>query len=737
MTAAIKVPATALADNNDGGYGQIFAIIARRRLWFVGGAVASFAIASFVTWKQKPTFQSSMQMLIAPIYQGKQQKANSEFADTNVELDPATQINLMQSTGLLQRALQILKSDYPEFDPQKPGSVSILKKGLVVSQVAAGGKNSASPTKIFDVTYQDNDSIRTQAVLKALKKVYLDYNLEQQKLRLDKGLAFINEQLPQIKAKVTDSETSLQRFRRNQGLIDPEAQARAKEGAINALQQQQQTNQAQLEELQGRYAELQRRLALNPQDAILAARVSQSSRFQVILNEIQKTELTLVQQRLRFKDNMPQVQQVLDQRQKQIGLLQEEVGRVLGEGGQSLNGEALLNKGQLSGIDLTLVGQLVETEVNLRSATARFDSLNQAQGQLRQELQRFPSLLAEFGRLQPEVDLNRDTLKQLLKARQDLGLEIARGGFDWQIVEEPPLGFQTGPDYGRNILLGAVAGLFLGGIAAFLREAADDAIHNSSDLERQVPIPLLGVIPELALEAAGGSPLSIPFSKSRTLTPMTPDVLQWQPFREALDLLYQNIQLLGAQESLKSLMMTSALAGEGKSTLILGLAISAARLHQRVLLVDADLRRPSLHKLLNLPNDRGLSTLLTSNAPIPTRLTSRSTNLGSNISVVTAGPTPADPAKLLSSPRMRDVMATFERNYDLVLLDAPPALGMVDTMLLGSCCQGVILTGRLDRVTRNELTQAIAALQKLNVIGIVANGATTSLNSPNYTNVKA
>jgi polysaccharide biosynthesis transport protein len=178
------------------------------------------------------------------------------------------------------------------------------------------------------------------------------------------------------------------------------------------------------------------------------------------------------------------------------------------------------------------------------------------------------------------------------------------------------------------------------------------------------------------------------------------------------------------------------LAGEGKSTLILGLAISAARLHQRVLLVDADLRRPSLHKLLNLPNERGLSTLLTSNAPIPTRLNSRSANLASNISVITAGPTPADPAKLLSSPRMRDVMATFERNYDLVLLDAPPAIGMVDAMLLGSCCQGVMLTGRLDRVTRNELTQAIVALQKLNLIGIVANGSTVSLSNSDYISVK-
>jgi capsular exopolysaccharide synthesis family protein len=148
-------------------------------------------------------------------------------------------------------------------------------------------------------------------------------------------------------------------------------------------------------------------------------------------------------------------------------------------------------------------------------------------------------------------------------------------------------------------------------------------------------------------------------------------------------------------------MITSALAGEGKSSLALGLALSAARLHQRVLLIDADLRRPSLHTQLNLPNEEGLSTLLTVDADIASHSSVQSSE-DSFIDILTAGPTPEDPAKLLSSQRMRQLMVNFEQKYDLVLLDAPPVLGLVDAILAGSFCSGVVLVSRIGQVTRKK-----------------------------------
>jgi len=174
-------------------------------------------------------------------------------------------------------------------------------------------------------------------------------------------------------------------------------------------------------------------------------------------------------------------------------------------------------------------------------------------------------------------------------------------------------------------------------------------------------------------------------------------------------------------------VVTSTLPGEGKSTLVFGLALSAARLHQRVLLIDADLRRPSLHQQLNLPNQQGLSTLLSGDATLPNP--HRISLSGSNIDVLTAGPTPTDPVKLLSSPRMGELMRAFEQTYDLILLDTPPVLGMVDAIQIASFCSGVVMVGRLDRVTQSELMEATAMLSQLNVIGVVANGASRPTNS--------
>jgi len=718
--------------DNDAGYGQIFAILLRRRLWILGVLLGAISVAAVQTSRQDPSFISTMQLLVEPNYQGKQNKPSDledQFSDTNVEIDSGTQINLMQSSTLLRKAMQRLQTKYPEFDPNDLGSIGAFKKSLSVSQVlySAGSKKGAE-TKIFQITYTDNDPVKTQDVLAAMKQVYLDYNLEQQKARLVRGLAFVNEQLPEIERKVQQSEAALEKFRREQALVDPDLQAKAQTESLLRVQQERQANLVLLRDLQTRYTNLQRQVALSPQQAVIASRLSQSPRYQAVLSEIQKTELALAQQRARFKDSTPYVQQILDLRQRQIGNLQAEAQRILGSASVTQgNGEALLSQGQLAGADLALIGQMLDAQTNLQASLAREQALSVVEQQLRSELTRFPELLAEYGRLQPDIELSRETLKQLLKAQQDIGLEIARGGFDWQVVEEPRIGAKLGPSLLRNLLLGAIAGLLLGGVAAFAREAMDDAVHTSEDLKKQVPVPLLGTVPAMTIANADEEQplinINLPFRKpSPDLVPPITSVVQWQPFRESMDLLYQNIQLMSVTSPFKSLVITSALAGEGKSTLILGLAISAARLHQRVMLIDADLRRPSLHKLLGLPNDRGLSTLLSSNAPLPKQMAAQSAHLRSNISVLTAGPTPGDPAKLLSSQRMRDIIATFEDTYDLVLLDAPPLIGMVDAMLTASRCNGVLLVGRINQVTRAELIQATTMLSKLNVIGVVANG---------------
>jgi len=734
----------------EAGYGQLFAVLIRRRFWLLSIFCIVLAVATVKALKEKPTYQSSMQLLVEPNYQSKEKGssgAEKQFADSTVEIDNATQLRLIQSSQLLQKGVELLRPDYPDI------SVEEIQKSLIVAQVA--DEKAKTQTKIFAVSYTADNPIKTQKVLKAMERVYLDYNREQQRLRLTQGLAFIDEQLPQVRQSVAQSEVALEQFRTSQNLIDPDAQAKALTEAINSVEQERGVNQAQIRDLQAQYKSLQQQLASSPQQAHVASRLSESTRYQTLLTEIQKTDLAITQQRLRFTDDSPIIEKLLLQRAEQLNLLQAEGQRALAGNSAQLNGtgESLLKEGQLGESDLKSASKLLELQTTLEGLAARDQVLIKKQQQLRAELDRFPKLLAKYSRLQPELQVKRETLQQLEKARQELSLEIARGGFDWQVVEAPKPGEISGPKKIQTILVGAIVGLFLGGAAAFVRDMLDDSVHSTDELKKLVPLPLLGMTPQLPqvnknkpiVKLPFGKPqvstawvsepiVKLPFGEPEGMTPWTIEVVHTPPPWEAVDLIYQNIQLQNSASVFSPLMITSALEQEGKSTIALALAISAARLHQRVLLIDADFRQPMLHQLLYLPNEYGLSTLLESGATVPIRSNIPVSDL--HIDILTSGPIPTDPVNLLSSPQMKKLITAFEQSYDLVLLDAPPVLGMVDALLAASCCRGVVLVTRLDRVTKTALTEATSMLNKLNAIGVIANGG-SSLKKGNVPPVKS
>ncbi|MBP5974948.1 polysaccharide biosynthesis tyrosine autokinase [Brasilonema sp. CT11] len=708
------------------GYGQLFAILIRRFPWFLAAFVASIAVAGVMTKRTAPTYRSSMQLLVEPNYQGTKESSggvDSQFTDPTVQVDAATQLSLMQSSPLLKKAVTELKREYPDM------TVGQLKSSLVLSQIKNKEDNVA--TKIFEVQYTGKDPIKTHKVLQGIQKVYLGYNIQQQNERLRKGLKVIQEQLNGAKNEVTRAEGELRDFRTGKNLtgrnlIDPETQAKATQDELTRIQQERGTTRSLYKEAEATLQNIQKQLQSTPQNALVEARLSQSTRYQGLLNEIQKTELSLAQERLRFTEEAPSVQKLAGQLQSQKALLQEEQKRTLGgESVPNTQAPSLLEQGQKSAIDLNLAAKLVDTQTTMLSLSAKDQVLEKKERELSEQLTKFPKLLADYSRLQPQVQLSRERLQELLKAEQRLRQEIAKGGFNWEIVEEPQEGTQLGPNLQQNLMLGAVVGLMLGGIAAFIREAADDSVHTTAELERQMSLPILGTTPKLPPAKTRESVIKLPFGKPDVPAPWTIQVLQSSPRWESLDLIYKNIELLNSVASFKSLMITSALSDDGKSGLALGLAMSAARLHKRVLLIDANLREPSLHKQLNLPNEQGLSTLLASEVTIPNQISIQSSG-SSYIDILTAGPTPADPANLLSSPRMQQLMASFEKNYDLVLVDSTPVLGLVDAMLTASSCRGVVMVASIGRVTRTQLTQATAMLSRLNLLGVVANGVSNS-----------
>ncbi len=690
----------------DPGYGKIFAVLGRRKFWLLGGLGVGLIIAVFMNISSKPKYTSSMRLLVESTYKS----STSSFIDSNVQIDYATQLNLLQSSSMFQKAANLLSVEYPNITG---GELQSLKIGML------GGKDA--PTKIVEVQYTAIDPVKTRQVLRAFQKVYTDYNREQQEKRLQKGLAGIDEQVIAVRKSIAEVTEAIEEFRRKNNLFDATQRVTEVTSALSGIEQQRRNIKLENDQSTARLTGLQQKLNLSSQDAVLLTRLNQSQRYQALITEMQGIEVALNREKARFQSNTPIVEALNLRFRQQQESLEEERKSILGD--ENLASSAKWNGDQLSAIDVGLASQIVEVQTQLTLAQARLETLARQENNLRAEMNSLPKLLGEYESLKPKLQIQQDTLQTLLKNRQELSLEISRGGFDWQVVEEPTLGFTDAADsLRRNLLLGVVAGLFLGGAAAFIRDMQDDTMHTYDELEQQISsLALLGMTPQYLQTAESSSNFLPQFLKGQSVSPLAIEIVQWLPFRESLDLIYKNIQLSSYTQEItvRSLVVTSAMPNEGKSTIAIGLATSAARLHKRVLLIDADMRSPTLHKKLNLSNETGLSTLLASNGRIKSRDVIQSSD--STIDILTAGPIPSDSVTLLSSEWMQKLISSFEQDYDLVIIDSPPILGTVDTIQLASCCGGVIAVARIDRITRGEFSQAIAVLQKLNLIGVIAN----------------
>ncbi len=711
------------------GIKKLSTILIRQRFLILGISCLVMSIASFLAVNNKPDYQSYMQILVkSNLYEEPQSNeiekdTNSGLTDFNLQgVDYNAQMKLMLSSKLINQAVNLLRPYYPNITSEniKGKTEDGKKPPLEVTQLEDRKEVNQFSSQVFEISFNDADPVKAQRVLQALQKVYQEYNIEQQKERLKKGLAFFNARLPKVKKDLSQAEINLEKFRKKHNLLDPEVQSKILLESLADIQKQLQNTRAKLQDVQTRYSSLEQKMAISSQNAAVSASLSQSPRYQSLLNEMQKTELALAKERLRYTEESPKIEVLEQQRQSQLKLLRREVERSLSDKTikNSSNLESPLTTRQIVGVDPQLLQELIQLQTASLGLIANEKSLAESEQRIRSELSKYPSLIAEYNRLLPEVENHRKTLEQLLQTQQSLGLKIAQGGFDWQVLEEPHL--QPSTNDNRLLLLvgGLVIGPLLGVAVALTWGMFNRTIGSVQELQQLTNLRLLGFIPKLAPRNTKKRLPSLSMNGRRHLAPSLVETNTWLPCHETLDMVYQNIQILNYPFTCKSLMLTSAVTGEGKTTLALGLAASAAHMHRRVLLIDGNLRHPHLHKTLNLSNDWGLSLLLVDETN--TDAQDYIQPIHPAIDILTAGPTPEDTVKLLSSQRMTELIKFFEQIYDLVLIDAPSILGTVDARILAALCNGIIMVGRIGQVSQAELIQATGILSQLNLIGIVA-----------------
>jgi receptor protein-tyrosine kinase len=261
------------------------------------------------------------------------------------------------------------------------------------------------------------------------------------------------------------------------------------------------------------------------------------------------------------------------------------------------------------------------------------------------------------------------------------------------------------PKPARNVGIGILLGLVFGFGLSILREILDSSIKAPVEAERIAKAPVLG---------------AINFDPTVTKKSLLTDLSSHAPRVEAFRVLRTNLQFVDVDARCKVFVVTSSVPGEGKSTTVTNLALTMAQAGQRVLLVDGDLRRPQVAELLGLESSVGLTTVLVGNVSLHEALQSHGP---SGVMVLTSGTTPPNPAELLQSKAMHDLMATIRTEFDIVLIDSPPLLPVTDAALLSTLSDGAIMIVRHSKTTRDQLAGSRGHLASVDakVLGVVFN----------------
>lgn len=574
-----------------------------------------------------------------------------------------TQYELLKSRTLARRVIdQLNLAQHPAFTTKERGLLDYI--GLGAEEETAdtlrqkAGQESPIVTRflmmltvepvrnsrLIKLHFHNADAELATRIVNTLAQTYIALNLERRMDASSYAKNFLQERLEQIRVKLEESERALNQFAREQEIIKLEE----KQASVDNQTLQEFTiglAKAQQERIQAEAVYTQMKAV-------------QHQGIPEVLNNptIQRLKETKAKLEADYQDGLkvykPGYPKML-QLEAQIGQVQAKIDEEVG---------------------------------NVRAAiTSAYEAAKNKESMISAKLQQAKSSVLglqdrsiQYNVLKREADTNRQLYEGLLQRYKEVGVAGGIGINNIAIIDAAVVpNSPHKPKLMVNLLIGAFLGLF-GGIAlAFLFEHLDDTIKHGEDLERHLGLPLLGLIPYLKATSSGREGLAFELVEDAR-----------SAFSEAFRSLRTSLQFSTADGVPKVLMVTSSSIGEGKSTTALSLAIAFAQTGRNVLLIDADLRKASLHKKLGIGNDKGLTNLLAGEAQA---VEVTATTSIPHLYVMPSGPLPPNPAELLASAKMASLLTLAMEKFDQVIVDGPPVLGLADAPLLGNLAEATVV----------------------------------------------
>jgi capsular exopolysaccharide synthesis family protein len=641
----------------------IWRVVSEWRWLILGMVVTAVAGSIIVTLLTTPLYRASAVLELNPpqveVVEDDSQERFRGAGDQFTFL--STQYGLLKSRNLAERVAQELNlASNPEVVSQEGDRATRQK-------IAAGvlvGNFSVKPvpeSRLVEISFSSPSPTLAAQITNSFADNFINSNLERRYESSSYARDFLQRQIAKVKTELERSERQLVGYAQQQGIINTAGAEKGSGGDTNSLQG------ASLVALNQALAEAQTRRIAAEQKFRQARAVGDpaevTSSTALMRQQLAGLQAEYEEKLTSFKPDYPDMVKLRSRIEALQQQIRKEAGTVAGARSGSLQAE-------------------------YQAALAAERSIEARVNQLRGSVLNLRGRSIEYNILQREVDTNRTIYEGLLERYKKIGVAGGIGTNLVSVVDRAEVpGGPYKPNLILNLLMGLGLGLVLGVAAALALEFINDTVKNPDDVRDKLRLASLGVIPKKKGQG----------SLAEELEDQTSAV------SEAYYSLRTSLQFSTEHGAPKSLLVTSTRAAEGKSSTTLALAQNFARLGNSVLLIDGDLRKPAF--VTGSEEDAGLSTLLTNSEPLRKHVLKTNNE---NLWLIPCGQLPPNPAELLASARLRTIIAEATSEFDMVIVDGPPVLGLADAPLLGAACEGTLM------VIESGKTRTRAAVDAIN-----------------------
>ena len=693
---------------------QYWLIIKRRWLFIVAALFGSLGLSWLVILQQKPEYEANGMLLFKSDRISSLTKAGEKIGDLESlmrEGNPLeTQAVIIQSEPILQQVIDTLELKDDKGKPLETESLGIKVEPLV-------------GTDVINVTYTSDKPRLAASIVNQVMESYVENNIESNRAQVVAAGEFLKKQVPSSRRELERAAEALRLFKNNNQVIQLPEEATAAIQSITRLDDEINQVKATLADVSAQESQIASKLDFSQQQGVQITSLNQIPGIQALLGELQNVQTQLAAENANYTPEHPLILKLKNQEAALSSLLEERKKEALGGQGNIPNSRL-----QIGEIKQSLVNQFVQLQSQREGLQNKLQALTGIRDSYQRKLTILPNLEKKGQDLERRLSVAKTDYENLVTRLQEIKLAEKQTIGNARIIQSAEI--PQKPVLSKMMLLlaggGVFVGLLLGIAAAFTVDLIDRSLKTVKEVETFFGYTLLGLIPKFENSSSRADLNSIVENASpRVIVASSPRTI----IHEAYLMLQANLKFISHKE-VRTIVVTSSAADEGKSEVAANLAAILATSGEKVLLVDADMRQPIQHHLWGLINRGGLSNVIVGQD----EFSQCCHQVTEHLSVLSAGVQPPNPSALIDSGGMNALIQTLLPRFDYIIFDTPPLAGTPDAAVLGKMVDGVLLVARPRVVDSASATAAKSLLERseAKVLGIVANAVNVKQEPESY-----